>query len=262
MPVHDWSRVDAGIFHHFHHSWIEQIQRALNAGGLPPDYYAMAEQRGAGFVPDVLTLETSEPDAGDDEPFAAIGAGRGREDDEGGVATLVAEPVVVAEPLARVAAEHDPDWLQRPSVVAVRHASGDRLVAVVEIVSKGNKAGRAAFEEFVDKAVELLRQGVHLLIVDLQPTTPRDPDGIHGAIWRDLLGPDYQAPAGEPLTMASYEAGRRIRAFVEPLAVGARMIDMALFLKPRRHVRVPLERTYAEAFEVLPRRWRAVLQPD
>jgi len=25
MPIHDWSRVDAGIFHHFHHGWIEAL---------------------------------------------------------------------------------------------------------------------------------------------------------------------------------------------------------------------------------------------
>ena len=25
MPVHDWTRVEAGIFHAFHHSWIEEI---------------------------------------------------------------------------------------------------------------------------------------------------------------------------------------------------------------------------------------------
>ncbi len=40
MPVHDWTRVAAGIFHDFHHSWIEQIKVALNEGILPPDYYA------------------------------------------------------------------------------------------------------------------------------------------------------------------------------------------------------------------------------
>jgi hypothetical protein len=36
--------VDAGIFYHFHHSWIEEIQRVLNGGQLPSDYYALAEQ--------------------------------------------------------------------------------------------------------------------------------------------------------------------------------------------------------------------------
>src|SRR5260370_32615706 len=54
MPVRDWTRVDAGIFHHFHHGWIEEIARALNRGILPPDHYALAEQIAGGLGPDVL----------------------------------------------------------------------------------------------------------------------------------------------------------------------------------------------------------------
>ena len=57
MPIHDWTRVEAGIFHDFHHAWIEEVKRALNAGVLPDDYYALAEQHAAGFGPDVLTLQ-------------------------------------------------------------------------------------------------------------------------------------------------------------------------------------------------------------
>jgi hypothetical protein len=37
MPIHDWTRVEAGIFHHFQHGWIEEISRALNAGLLPDE---------------------------------------------------------------------------------------------------------------------------------------------------------------------------------------------------------------------------------
>ena len=33
MPMHDWTRVLAGIFHHFHHEWISEIARSLNNGG-------------------------------------------------------------------------------------------------------------------------------------------------------------------------------------------------------------------------------------
>jgi len=43
MPVHDWTRVDASIFHHFRHDWITEIARALNRGLLPPSYYALAD---------------------------------------------------------------------------------------------------------------------------------------------------------------------------------------------------------------------------
>ena len=30
MPVHDWTRVSAGIFHHFHLEWIGDLSRQLN----------------------------------------------------------------------------------------------------------------------------------------------------------------------------------------------------------------------------------------
>ena len=38
MPMHDWTRVEAGIYHHFHHEWISAIGRSLNRGLLPEDY--------------------------------------------------------------------------------------------------------------------------------------------------------------------------------------------------------------------------------
>src|SRR5467141_2033020 len=57
MPVHEWTRVDAGIFHHFHLEWIGDLSRVLNRGLLPPDYYALAEQIAGGVGPDVLTLQ-------------------------------------------------------------------------------------------------------------------------------------------------------------------------------------------------------------
>ena len=67
MPIHDWERVDAGIFHHFHHIWIDAITRVLNQRLLPRDYYALAEQQGAGFNPDVLTLKASRGPEPDDD---------------------------------------------------------------------------------------------------------------------------------------------------------------------------------------------------
>ena len=61
MPVHDWTRVAAGIFHEFHLDWIFTIKQALNQGVLPPDYYALAEQVSGGLHPDVLTLGKGRP---------------------------------------------------------------------------------------------------------------------------------------------------------------------------------------------------------
>ena len=56
MPIHDWRRVDAGIFHHFHHEWISTISRRLNASPLPPGLYALSEPIAGGFHPGVLAL--------------------------------------------------------------------------------------------------------------------------------------------------------------------------------------------------------------
>ena len=257
MPIHDWTCVDAGIFHHFRQRWIGVITDVLNQRLLPTEYYALAEQQGAGFEPDVLTLKASEaPELDDDgsQPRLASRTGHGDGDE------VARGGVLVAAPRVRITAETDLEFYRRKqNVVAVRHVSGDHLVAIVEIVSKGNKSGRKAFDDFVRKAAEFLSHQVHLLILDLQPPTARDPEGIHGAIWDEVAGQAYLRPTDKPLTLAAYESGAGVRAFIEPVGVGDTLIDMPLYLQPGRYVPVPLEETYRLAFESVPRRWRAIL---
>src|SRR4051794_11532087 len=139
MPIHDWTRVNAGIFHDFHHSWIEEIKRALNRGLLPPDHYALAEQIAGGLGPDVLTLQ------------AATGEAPALEQPSGGLALATAPPKV----FHRDRAESDL-YAARAKAVVIRHVSGHRIVAVVEIVSPGNKSSRHGLRHFVEKVVELL----------------------------------------------------------------------------------------------------------
>jgi len=52
MPLHDWTRVDGGIFHAFHVTWIPEIQKVLNSGLLPEGYYALAEQHAGRAIAD------------------------------------------------------------------------------------------------------------------------------------------------------------------------------------------------------------------
>jgi hypothetical protein len=59
MPVHDWTRVDAGIFHDFHIAWTVALRDALNDGLLPQGYYVLAEQHAGRPITDVLTLHES-----------------------------------------------------------------------------------------------------------------------------------------------------------------------------------------------------------
>jgi hypothetical protein len=220
MPVHDWTRVDAGIFHHFHIGWIGDLSRALNRVLLPPDYYAMAWQA-TGGGPDVFTLQHPES----------------RTD-------LAAEPDAYAA---------------KARSVVIRHTSKHKIIAICEIVSPGNKNSRHGLRAFVDKAVNILRAGIHLVILDLFPPGPRNLQGIHKAIWNKFNDNDFTLPPGKPLTLASYIGGPVPEAFVEPTAVGAVLPEMPLFLTPDVYVPLPLEATYQSAWEAVPAYWREVL---
>jgi hypothetical protein len=243
MPIHDWTRVDAGIFHDFHHAWIEELKRALNRGLLPPDHYALAEQITSGLGPDVLTLQA--PTNG---PPVPVSPG-------GGIAVATSPPSV----WFRTKTEID-IYAAKAKVIAIRHASNHRVVAIVEIVSPGNKNNRHGLRAFVEKAEELLRAGIHLLIVDLFPPSPRDPQGIHKAIWDEFLDNTFALPPGRPLTLAAYIGGLIPEAFVEPTAVGLTLREMPLFLTPDVYVPVPLEATYQSAWDAVPSFWRHVLE--
>jgi hypothetical protein len=152
------------------------------------------------------------------------------------------------------------DYVLKRRTIVIRHTSGDRIVALLEIVSPGNKSARHALRSFVEKAVEALYRDYHLLIIDLFPPGPRDPQGIHGAIWSEFSDALFEQPPDEPLTLAAYSAGQKKRAYVETTAVGRELIEMPLFLEPEIYVNVPLEATYQAAFCGVPRRWRVVLE--
>ena len=57
MPIHDWTRVEPGIFHDFHSAWVMELRNALNGGVLPAGYYALTEQHAGKYITDVLTLQ-------------------------------------------------------------------------------------------------------------------------------------------------------------------------------------------------------------
>src|ERR1700693_2920251 len=61
MPIHDWTRVRANRFHDFHQSWTVAIRNALNAGRLPPGYFAMVEPKTAAPEPEVVALKLPPP---------------------------------------------------------------------------------------------------------------------------------------------------------------------------------------------------------
>jgi len=244
MPVHNWTRVSAGTFHDFHCTWIPQIKNRLNEGVLPPEYYAQVEQVSGEIIPDVLTLR-AEP------AFETLDI-----DDRGGTATAVA----AVPPQVRFTAELEIDtYASLAREVVIRHSSNDKIIALIEVLSPGNKSSQAAFQALLTKATAALRQGCHLLLIDLLPPGPRDPQGIHGAVWSELGDDSYSAPPEKPLTLAAYSAGPTKKAYIEPFAVGDTLTAMPLFLTASTYVSVPLEATYQEAYRGVPRRWRETL---
>jgi Protein of unknown function (DUF4058) len=122
MPIHDWTRLDAGLFHDFHQDWTIELRRSLNAGPLPPGYAALVDQQHDDPIPDDLAL-----------------------------------------------------YARRANRIRIQHPHG-QVVAVIEIVSPGNKNSATALRAFVHKAADLISQGIHLLVVDLFPPSARDPE--------------------------------------------------------------------------------------
>ena len=213
MPIHDWTRVPPGLFHDFHQTWTVAIKNALNRGLLPKGLSALVEQKTGPKEGDVLAIETRPAIARGELPI-------------GGAATL-------ERPTARIERRVDRQhYARRANRIVVRHHLGE-IVAVIEIVSPGNKDSAKALSEFTNKIVSLLDAGIHILVVDLFPPTREACDRI----------------------AASYEAGNSDgtwRALVEPLRLSDPIPDMPLFLIDGLHVKVPLEATYNLTWEDTP----------
>jgi hypothetical protein len=217
MPVHDWTRVPAGIFHDFHNVWVSELRQALNKGILPQGFYALVEQQAGLGIADILTLQRESP-----------------------------EPVSNYRLLRKT--------------LAIRHVSKHRLVALVEIVSPAKKDRAKSVVDFVKKAHAALTNGCNLLLVDLFPPGKFDLHGMRGAIWEDIDDGDDFAIDDKPLTLASYVAAPLVDAYVEQIAVGDSLPEMALFLDPDSYVGTPLEATYMQAYEGVPDFWQEVVE--
>jgi hypothetical protein len=233
MPIHDWTRVTAGTFHNFHFLWMASLCNALNAGRLPKSCFAMVEQVVGQPEADVVALQTAE-----DGDLA---------DGGGGTATAAEPRTTFVLP-----AEEELWYARKANRVAVHHRLGV-VLAVLEVVSPGNKSSQHAIRSFAEKAADLVWKGVGLLVVDLFPPGPRDPQGIHPLIWDEISPRPFSLPSAKPLTLAAYRCEPVKTAYVEPVAVGDRLPAMPLFLRDEWHVETPLEETYQATWDELPR---------
>ncbi len=246
MPIHDWTRVDPGIFHSFHNTWQTPILIALNGGLLPKGYYALTEQHAGKNISDLLALCTGGPPT----PQSPIPPSSG--------GLLVAD----APPRVQRRQTIDGSLVSRRRSIALRHVSGHRLIALIEIISPANKDRATHVAAFVNKVVEALNAGVHVLVIDLFPPGRHDPKGIHGAIHEQLedFAEPSAVPTDRPLTIVSYAAGPRIEVYLHHAKVGETIPDQPLFFESDRYVNVPLESAYQFAFSGTPDYWREILE--
>lgn len=241
MPMHDWTRVEPGLFHDFHSTWLVELKRELQRT-LPSNYYALVEQVAGGYGPDVLTLEV--PEWGlSDTPSS------------GGVAVVDAPPKVQFEFQSEIDL-----YAAKAKHLSIRHVSTNKVVAVVEIISPGNKGSEYALDSFVEKVVSFLRGGIHLLIIDPHPPGPRDPEGLHPLIWDKIGDKPFAMPKGKNRLLAAYQAGITMRAYLNTLGVGDPLTEMPLFLKPGYYLPVNLEAPYLRAYELVPPHYRRILE--
>lgn len=238
MPLHDWTQVPSGLFHHFHQDWSIEIARTLNRGRLPQGVAALVEQRAGPRETDVLAIESKK---------------KGRRPPDGGVATLERPAMQIVR-----RSEHEL-YARRANRIVLRHHLGE-ILAVIEIVSPGNKDSQRALSDFVNKTVDFLCAGVHVLVVDLFPPTRRDPFGIHKAIWDQLHEEDFTFPPGKDRILVSYEISTDRVAYIEPIGLGDRLPDMPLFLWEEFHVQVPLEPTYQATWDSSPEEFRVAVE--
>ena len=246
MPIHDWSQVPTGLFHHFHQVWSTEIAHALNRGLLPVGLAALVEQRAGVKEPDVLAIETF--GGLSNRPATSL------DDLSGGVA-MVEEPKTML-----VQRSSEEIYAQRANQIVIRHHLGE-IVAILEIVSPGNKDKRMSILSFVEKSVDFIRAGIHVLIVDLFPPTPRDPQSVHQLIWNEIdEGQTFNMPAGKDRLLVSYQSGAEKVAYIEPFSLEQSMPDMPLFLTSRLHIKVPLQSTYQTTWETLPKALKDVVE--
>jgi hypothetical protein len=220
------------------------ITNRLNAGLLPAGYFAMAEQIIGGPETDVVALRTGERST----PPLRTG---------GGIAVAPARPrtkFVLPMP------SETQRYARKANRIAIHHNLG-KVVAVIELVSPGNKDRPHSFQTFVTKAIELLEQQIHLLILDPFPPGPHDPQGIPKAICDAFTDTPFTLSEDKPLTMAAFQAEPVPTAYIEPLGVGDSLPEMPLFLEGDWYISVPLEETYLATWNVLPAELRQVVNP-
>ncbi len=237
MPIHDWSSVNACYFHSFSLSWITAISSSLKKGVLPSSHYSLIENHRDGRIRHFVELPETE--SARKEPI-----------DQRGCCFLDEKPPLTSY--------HDvsshPEYAEK--VITIRQCQFHNVVSAIRFVTPQTKRSRYRINQFVAWAVEVIRDGVSLMVIDLFRSGSHDPNGIHKAIWDEFVDNGFVLPTSSSLTFASYLAEPMPEAFVEISSFGSPLPAMPLFLNSGSYVMVPLAGTYERTFENEPEQIR------
>jgi hypothetical protein len=224
MPLHDW-KDDRG-WDSVHLLWLAQLLDWVQPR-LPAGYRAYL-----GSVP-ALTIDApnGRPDVGvrqwTEPPSESASASSSEEiePDQEAVATFTLDP-------------HR----------AVHIDLHGQLISAIEVVSPRNKDRPTARERYLGRYVGYLRQGVHLLLIDVLPR----PAGFSFA---DAMAANlgFAQPACPAPCAASYRVGEPVpegtilALWLRSLQVGQPLPVVPLALDTHRKIQIDLEHTYREA---------------
>jgi hypothetical protein len=236
MPLFDHFHPPLYPHHHwesFHSNWATRIADGI-APLLPPEFQVEEHTHaGPGFEIDVATYEAEAP-AGEK---AATGPA---------LATRAAPTYAPPAPDGTMPAV----FLGTFEVRVFSTAAGLTLVAVIELVSPGNKDRPAERRAFAAKCASYLTQGVSLIVVDI--VTNRRAN-LHNDLMR-LMEADAERDLPDEVSLyaAAYRPVRRedsaaIDIWLRPLAVGAPLPTLPLRLTGDFFVPVDFEAAYQEA---------------
>ncbi len=223
MPLHDWT--DRDNFDGFHHLWIAELVGLLRHT-LPPPYQVLLGSN----------------------PRMAVGGSRHRPDvgvSNGRHANGDSPTAAYREPDAEVLVA------QLEEDLTVQVERNGRLVAAIELVSPRNKDRPDARDYYTSRYLKYLRDGIHLLIVDVhrRPIGFSFPQRIAAELGTELPAPPAPGAVvyrvGEPVP----EGGRLLAVWSEPLTVGRPLPAVSLPLTVHLSVPVDLEGTYSAAAE-------------
>jgi Protein of unknown function (DUF4058) len=213
-----------------HSAWATIIATQLNQGLLPPDYFAMPQLTFGGRLEiDVATF--AQPVEQTPEEAA-----------NGAVATAVWAP-----PRAALTAPVDFTHLDVFEVRIMQQLGGPQLRAAIELVSPANKDRASHRLAFAVKCAAYLQRGVSVIVVDV--VTERRAN-LHAELIQLLhLEKELTWQSPSELYATAYRVARtaeqdRVEAWLQPLAVGAVLPTLPLWLTEDLCLPLHLEESY------------------